>query len=1227
MDVDQGRTWMMNNTSVCRSHLTPDNLALLASALLICGNAWATPPTIYSQAAYESPVRGDPDGLVLLPGYGFTATDRVVYAAVQNTTLAISPPAIDTVPVTPTASVGFADVASTADVPHTLTAHLPSVVSQGSTYAIWVVDANGEWSNSVLINDARPLWVTPDYAYATANVANLPRILKVNGRNLQPTPQGTTQVQLVGPATYTLTAASVDASLSRYSAQVTLPSPMAVGTYSVQVSRDGTSWVPLLGENGNSPQTLTVQPDPAPLTNKNSISVDTYSTCDSTDDTTCIVAAIQAAGDTTTFPQGATVVFSARTYRLFDPGTWPSTSNSSSKSVDFEGIWVPQGVSLLGAGMGSTIIDRGTGWVTARFAPAGQTIPIYSLFNLQGRNVVQGFTFSDENVYTPATPGGINTALELGIDYNYARNIPLANPVVSHVIITQNEFKIPFTGIQSLGLPIDHLFITNNVLAGYWNGLYLSQQFSNWLTNPYHLTDSVIASNTFDPTSYPQTIASQISGGTRLDFSNNTADGTATTYLYSPSDPKGFIAAFFWNLSDNGETNLISQNVANCSGDKGPNGEAIVFDGGNLGNYGGFTQAVQVASATSNASTASTITVNATPLTAALGYNGQWVQVVGGPGVGQVRKITSSNIGGSSSTFTVEPAFDVLPQPGSLLTVGLENWQTYIVSNTVDHSSPLCQNPYRAFAAANAGTISFFTQTADSVIEGNQQTATTGILLYEGYWWSGSGTAAGLSMHSSNEIRNNFIFGPPDFGGTIGRAGLRTAYLTDPGGPNTTLPSLPPPVVNFGQVIAGNELVQVPEEGGAIEFWDADWVGPQNSQGGCSSSWKLVEAPVIFQNTLSDSPLGIGINVLAQPHGLPGGCSPSVRETVVWHSVLYENSCQSVTQPLIDNGTASQRVCPAATGGTCECATYIQGSSGAPAATQSSVAVSYSNAQTAGDLNVVVVGWSNPAAAVSSVTDTAGNSYTLAVNTSGAAGVQSIYYAGNIAAASNNQVTLAFTAAPGTGDIRIAEYSGLNVTTPLDPGAVSGLTGSGSLASAGWVTTTNPNDLLISGDYAASATVGPGSRYTERFLTSPLDNILQDRTVRTTAAYSATAPLASSAAWVAQVAAFQLAGGGDLPSAQDLTAPSNLSATVVSNAQINLSWSASSDDFRVTGYIIERCSGAACSNYAPVGTASSTSYSDSTAAASSSYGYRVRATDIANLRSTYSVPVVVATGP
>src|SRR4029079_14071803 len=48
-------------------------------------------------------------------------------------------------------------------------------------------------------------------------------------------------------------------------------------------------------------------------------------------------------------------------------------------------------------------------------------------------------------------------------------------------------------------------------------------------------------------------------------------------------------------------------------------------------------------------------------------------------------------------------------------------------------------------------------------------------------------------------------------------------------------------------------------------------------------------------------------------------------------------------------------------------------------APHTALSVTYANAQVAGDLNVVVVGWEHPTAAVSSVTDSNGNVYTLAV--------------------------------------------------------------------------------------------------------------------------------------------------------------------------------------------------------------------------------------------------------
>src|ERR1700719_4492129 len=84
------------------------------------------------------------------------------------------------------------------------------------------------------------------------------------------------------------------------------------------------------------------------------------------------------------------------------------------------------------------------------------------------------------------------------------------------------------------------------------------------------------------------------------------------------------------------------------------------------------------------------------------------------------------------------------------------------------------------------------------------------------------------------------------------------------------------------------------------------------------------------------------------------------------------------------------------------------------------------------------------------------------------------------------------------------------------------------------------------------------------------------------------------------------------------TAPTNLTATASSASQINLAWTASTDNVGVTGYRVERCQSAACSNFAQVSTPAGTTFSDMGLAASTSYSYRVRATDVANNLSAYS---------
>ena len=69
-----------------------------------------------------------------------------------------------------------------------------------------------------------------------------------------------------------------------------------------------------------------------------------------------------------------------------------------------------------------------------------------------------------------------------------------------------------------------------------------------------------------------------------------------------------------------------------------------------------------------------------------------------------------------------------------------------------------------------------------------------------------------------------------------------------------------------------------------------------------------------------------------------------------------------------------------------------------------------------------------------------------------------------------------------------------------------------------------------------------------------------------------------------------------------------------------MSWGASTDNVGVTGYHVERCAGAGCSNFAQVATSSGTgtAFKDTTVSASTSYSYRVRAFDAAGNQSVYS---------
>ena len=92
-------------------------------------------------------------------------------------------------------------------------------------------------------------------------------------------------------------------------------------------------------------------------------------------------------------------------------------------------------------------------------------------------------------------------------------------------------------------------------------------------------------------------------------------------------------------------------------------------------------------------------------------------------------------------------------------------------------------------------------------------------------------------------------------------------------------------------------------------------------------------------------------------------------------------------------------------------------------------------------------------------------------------------------------------------------------------------------------------------------------------------------------------------------------GGEDT---QAPSTPTSLSATVQSSSQINLSWTASTDNVSVTGYRIYR-------NGAQIGTSNNTSYTDIGLSASTTYTYNVLAYDAAGNESNLSDSVDATT--
>ena len=244
-------------------------------------------------------------------------------------------------------------------------------------------------------------------------------------------------------------------------------------------------------------------------------------------------------------------------------------------------------------------------------------------------------------------------------------------------------------------------------------------------------------------------------------------------------------------------------------------------------------------------------------------------------------------------------------------------------------------------------------------------------------------------------------------------------------------------------------------------------------------------------------------------------------------------SAGAVTVTVTNSGTLCGSLANGFTYAAATAIAYVQGNYATPQSPQTSVKITFANAQTAGNLNVVVVGWNDSTAVVNSVTDTSGNTYALAVGPTLVSGTlsQSIYYAKNIAAAAagTNAVTVTFSVAAVYPDIRALEYSGADLSLPVDVSAAG--SGTSATSTSATANTSNPTDLVFGANIVATGTTGAGSGFTKRLLTSPDGDLAEDKMVTTTGAYSATAPLSSPGAWIMQMVAFRTPSAPQAPPA------------------------------------------------------------------------------------------------
>jgi len=258
------------------------------------------------------------------------------------------------------------------------------------------------------------------------------------------------------------------------------------------------------------------------------------------------------------------------------------------------------------------------------------------------------------------------------------------------------------------------------------------------------------------------------------------------------------------------------------------------------------------------------------------------------------------------------------------------------------------------------------------------------------------------------------------------------------------------------------------------------------------------------------------------------------------------------------------------------------------------------------------------------VTSIAGGGGTWApvVTKTGTGTAATTWAAFNIAGGGSTTITITFSAS-GKGAASVAEFSGIAAASAVDAtGSVTG--GSTTAVSSGNATTTNATDLVVAAvgwRTGAAPTTSPGSPWTNLAdqVNSSISNATSWQITSATGTYAAAWILgASTPGYDGTIAAFKRVAGGDTTPP---SVPTGLGVSVATSKQLNLAWTASTDNVGVQGYRVYRDGSLA----ATVGT---NAFSDTGLAGGSAHTYTVAALDGAGNASAQSTTAAgTATAP